>query len=95
MMADTHNGAGASQRIVSQRLPTMRRNSLQQCPAMPTTMRGIACGREAEVGEVPPSLTLLPPLVAITLAKIPTVWDPISSLNVSIGEFLASSCGFP
>ena len=43
MMADTHNGAGASQRIVSQRLPTMRRNSLQQCPAMPTAMRGIAC----------------------------------------------------
>ena len=73
MMADTHNGAGASQRIVSQRLATMRRNSLQQCPAMPTTMRGIACGeREAEVREVPPSLTLLPPLVASTLEKFPT-----------------------
>ena len=66
--ADTHNGAGASHRIVSQSLATMHRNSLQQCAAMPTTMRGIACReREAERGRgvrTGTSLTLLPLLPA-------------------------------
>ena len=50
--ADTHNGAGASQCIVSQSLATMHRNSLQQCAAMPTTMRGIACGERERQREV-------------------------------------------
>ena len=76
--ADTHNGAGASQHIVNRSLATMARNPLQQCPAMPTTTRGIACnerGARGNRGErerclppprevTGPSLDLLPPLAA-------------------------------